>query len=177
MLRVFIDRGGVVHRVAYIETTIFLIAGRVMGAVLQWMGRLYVLTDQRIIRLAGVFISDLYDCPLRKVSRIEGDGVDKGAARAALARSRFTQRKPKMSVRQASGRPSPDLSKCMSRLSRRCVAHIAVDPQLHFVLATPWPCRFSGNDRPQQRRASVYPNSDRTLLVLQNLSERIPRLD
>jgi hypothetical protein len=37
--------------------------------VLQWMGRLYVLTDLRIMRLAGVFHVDVFECPLRKVAR------------------------------------------------------------------------------------------------------------
>ena len=46
----------------------FLIAGRVMWAVLQWMGRLYVLTDLRIVRLSGVFNVEIFDCALRKVA-------------------------------------------------------------------------------------------------------------
>jgi hypothetical protein len=53
----------------YVEAGIFLVAGRVMWAVLQWMGRLYILTDLRIVRIAGVFTVDVYDCPLRKVAR------------------------------------------------------------------------------------------------------------
>jgi hypothetical protein len=69
--RVFGDRLPLVHRVAYIEAAVFVIAGRMMWAVLQWIGRLYVLTDQRIIRLAGVFSVDIYDCPLRKVARTQ----------------------------------------------------------------------------------------------------------
>ena len=50
------------------EVGAFLIAGRVMWAVLQWMGRLYVLTDLRVLRLSGVFNVDIFDCPLRKVA-------------------------------------------------------------------------------------------------------------
>lgn len=45
-----------------------LIAARVMWGVLQWMGRLYVLTDLRVLRLSGVFNVDIFDCPLRKVA-------------------------------------------------------------------------------------------------------------
>ncbi len=45
--------------------TVFIV-GRLVWALLQWMGRLYVLTDQRILRLAGVFYIDVFDCPLRK---------------------------------------------------------------------------------------------------------------
>ena len=51
------------------EVGAFLIAGRVMWAVLQWMGRLYVLTDLRILRLSGVFNVEIFDCPLRKVAQ------------------------------------------------------------------------------------------------------------
>jgi hypothetical protein len=53
----------------YIEAGLLLIAGRLTWAVLQWMGRLYILTDLRIIRLAGVFNVEVFDCPLRRVAR------------------------------------------------------------------------------------------------------------
>ncbi|HEV8603918.1 MAG TPA: hypothetical protein VGQ99_01050 [Tepidisphaeraceae bacterium] len=53
----------------YIEAETLLIVGRLTWAVLQWMGRLYILTDLRIIRLSGVFHVDIFDCPLRKVAR------------------------------------------------------------------------------------------------------------
>jgi len=56
-------------RFAYAEAAIFLTAGRVMWALLQWTGRVYILTDLRIIRLTGVFNVDIFDCPLRKVAR------------------------------------------------------------------------------------------------------------
>jgi hypothetical protein len=55
----------------YIEAALFLLAGRFMWAVLQWMGRLYVLTDLRVIRLAGVFKVEIFDCALRKVARTQ----------------------------------------------------------------------------------------------------------
>jgi hypothetical protein len=51
------------------EVGAFLIAARLMWAVLQWMARLYVLTDMRVLRLSGVFNVDIFDCPLRKVGR------------------------------------------------------------------------------------------------------------
>jgi hypothetical protein len=53
----------------YFEVAALLIGGRVMWAILQWMGRLYILTDLRIMRLSGVFTVDIFDCPLRKVAR------------------------------------------------------------------------------------------------------------
>lgn len=56
-----------VNSVLYAAT--FIVAGRVMWAVLQWMGRLYVLTDLRVLRLSGVFNVDIVDCALRKVAQ------------------------------------------------------------------------------------------------------------
>jgi hypothetical protein len=57
------------HPHLYFEAVAFLLVGRTMWAVLNWMGRLYVLTDQRIIRMAGIFTFEIDDCPLRKVVR------------------------------------------------------------------------------------------------------------
>jgi len=57
------------RQLTYIDAGIFLIAGRIMWAILQWMGRVYVLTDRRIVVLGGVFTIDIFDCPLRKVAR------------------------------------------------------------------------------------------------------------
>jgi hypothetical protein len=53
----------------YVEVGTVLLAGRLMWAVLQWMSRLYILTDMRIIRLSGVFTLNVFDCPLRKIAR------------------------------------------------------------------------------------------------------------
>lgn len=49
---------------------VIAIAGRLTWSALQWMGRFYVLTDLRILRLQGVFAVDIFDCPLRKVARL-----------------------------------------------------------------------------------------------------------
>ena len=57
------------QNIFYVEAGIFVLAGRVMWAVLQWMSRMYILTDLRVIRLSGVFHVDIYDCPLRKIAR------------------------------------------------------------------------------------------------------------
>jgi hypothetical protein len=53
----------------FIDVGIFLMAGRLMWATLQWMGQVYVLTDRRILTLSGIFSIDIFDCPLRKVAR------------------------------------------------------------------------------------------------------------
>ncbi|HEX4055009.1 MAG TPA: PH domain-containing protein [Tepidisphaeraceae bacterium] len=57
------------HDHFYFEAALFFIAGRLMFAVLQWMGRLYILTDLRVLRITGVFGVEIFDCPLRKVVR------------------------------------------------------------------------------------------------------------
>ena len=53
----------------YLEIGVLLIVGRLAWGVLQWMSRLYILTDMRIIRLSGIFSVEVFDCPLRKVAR------------------------------------------------------------------------------------------------------------
>ncbi len=67
--KVFDDYLPPLNRLAVMEAGIFLIAGRVMWAVLQWSGRLYVLTDLRIVAISGVFNVQIFDCPLRKIAR------------------------------------------------------------------------------------------------------------
>jgi len=52
-----------------IEATVFCLAGRLLFATLNWIGLLYVLTDQRVLRLSGVLNLEIYDCPLRKIAR------------------------------------------------------------------------------------------------------------
>ena len=64
--QLWLSSGRGAQSIAYTAT--FLIAGRVMWAVLQWMGRLYVLTDMRIVRLSGVFNVEIFDCALRKIA-------------------------------------------------------------------------------------------------------------
>lgn len=57
------------------ELAVLAVLGRLGWATLHWLGRLYVLTDLRIIRLSGVFAVELFDCPLRKVAgvrRVDG---------------------------------------------------------------------------------------------------------
>jgi hypothetical protein len=57
------------HDHFYFEAALFVIAGRLMWSMLEWMGRLYILTDQRVLRITGIFSVDVFDCPLRKVVR------------------------------------------------------------------------------------------------------------
>ncbi len=62
------ERWGIPSR-QYVECGAIIMAARLMWAVLHWMGRLYILTDLRLLRLSGVFNVDIFDCPLRKVAR------------------------------------------------------------------------------------------------------------
>jgi hypothetical protein len=55
-------------RERYLEIGIFLSAGWITWSVLLWLGRLYILTDLRILRLTGVFSRETFDCPLRRVA-------------------------------------------------------------------------------------------------------------
>jgi hypothetical protein len=43
---------------------------RITWSILTWMGRLYLLTDLRLLRLGGVFTTDVVSCPLRKVAGV-----------------------------------------------------------------------------------------------------------
>ncbi len=52
----------------HVDAALFVISCRLMWAMLNWMGRLYVLTDQRILRLGGVFTIEIVDCLLRKTA-------------------------------------------------------------------------------------------------------------
>ena len=52
-----------------VELGSMLIAVRAGWAILNWTGRLYLLTDLRIVRIAGVFSPVIHDIPLRKVAR------------------------------------------------------------------------------------------------------------
>jgi hypothetical protein len=52
-----------------VDAGLFAISSRIMWASLAWMGRLYVLTNQRVLRFSGVFHIDVIDCPLRKIAK------------------------------------------------------------------------------------------------------------
>ena len=43
---------------------------RITWSILVWMGRLYLLTDLRILQIGGVFTIEVASCPLRKVANV-----------------------------------------------------------------------------------------------------------
>ena len=57
------------HYRTWVEVAVSVVAARVAWAAVQWTGRLYVLTDLRLLTLSGVTRVDVSDCPLRKVAR------------------------------------------------------------------------------------------------------------
>jgi hypothetical protein len=58
------------HRRVAIELAAVAAGVRITWSILVWMGRLYLLTDLRILRLGGVFTIDVVSCPLRKVASV-----------------------------------------------------------------------------------------------------------
>ncbi|HXE53001.1 MAG TPA: PH domain-containing protein [Tepidisphaeraceae bacterium] len=52
-----------------VESGLMLTACWTAWAVLSWSGRLYLLTDMRVVRISGIFTPQIHDIPLRKVAR------------------------------------------------------------------------------------------------------------
>lgn len=50
-----------------VKAVLALAAARFGFALLQWVSRLYVLTNRRIMRLRGIFNVDLFECQLSKI--------------------------------------------------------------------------------------------------------------
>ncbi|MEM9347795.1 MAG: PH domain-containing protein [Planctomycetota bacterium] len=48
-----------------------VIGGRLFWQLLDWLGQVYVLTDQRIIRVMGVLNVQVFECPLQKVQQTD----------------------------------------------------------------------------------------------------------
>ena len=61
------------HRIPFVnpptvvQGAVALGAARVGFALLQWVARLYVLTNRRVLRLMGILNIDLFECPLTKI--------------------------------------------------------------------------------------------------------------
>lgn len=60
---------GISHKMVLL---ISLAAACIRGilASCQWLGRLYVLTNRRLLRISGVFRTDIFACSLRKVRQV-----------------------------------------------------------------------------------------------------------
>jgi hypothetical protein len=55
------------NRQLVVKAALALGGARVGFALLQWVSRLYVLTNRRIMRLRGIFNVDLFECQLNKI--------------------------------------------------------------------------------------------------------------
>jgi len=55
------------NRLLVIKAAVALAGARLGFALLQWVSRLYVLTNRRIMRLRGIFNVDLFECQLNKI--------------------------------------------------------------------------------------------------------------
>ncbi len=68
MLRFFplINQSSEICRYAY-QVAAVAVGLQLIVAILQWMGRLYVLTDRRVIRIKGIFNIDIFEAPLVKI--------------------------------------------------------------------------------------------------------------
>jgi uncharacterized membrane protein YdbT with pleckstrin-like domain len=68
LLTNWIDEGMVpLARSVIVQVAIALAALRLGLALLEWVSRLYVLTNRRIMRLTGIFNIDLFECQLTKI--------------------------------------------------------------------------------------------------------------
>ena len=54
-----------------IIATLGIIGLRLFWQMLDWLGQVYVLTDQRIIRIMGVLNVQVFECPLQKVQQTD----------------------------------------------------------------------------------------------------------
>ena len=48
-----------------------LMIARLSWAVLEWVSRLYVLTNRRVMRIRGVFNVEMFECPLDRIQNTE----------------------------------------------------------------------------------------------------------
>ncbi len=54
------------------QAAVWVVAARLVWATLEWVSRLYVLTNRRVMRLRGVFTVDFFECSLE---RIQNTGI------------------------------------------------------------------------------------------------------
>jgi hypothetical protein len=55
--------------VIVVQSAVLLAGARILVAMMQWVSRLYVLTNRRIMRLTGIFHVDLFECALTHIDR------------------------------------------------------------------------------------------------------------
>ena len=53
-----------------VQGAILVAAVRLVIAAMEWLGRVYVLTDRRVMRLKGVVRIDLFECQLSRIQQV-----------------------------------------------------------------------------------------------------------
>ena len=93
---------------------------RLVWQFLDWMNRLYVLTDRRVIRRRGIFQVDVFEARLDRIQQDLGPPAGPGASSSASGPSPSPPRAPEPSMR--SGRrstiPSPSTSAVTQAIDR-----------------------------------------------------------
>ena len=76
LLRSFSNPGGFYF---LCQCAIWVVGGRVLIALLQWMSRIYILTNRRVMRIRGLFSVNVMQIDLPRVSdvRVSGRGCQK----------------------------------------------------------------------------------------------------
>jgi len=73
MIAVILLAGWWGHQIPFVKPHMVVQAAAALGAarvgfaLLQWVARLYVLTNRRVLRLMGILNIDLFECPLTKI--------------------------------------------------------------------------------------------------------------
>ena len=106
------------------QAAIWLTAARLGWATLEWVSRLYVLTDRRVMRICGVFEADLFECALMRIQstsatlplaerilrvgtiRFETAGESGGASWRMVAKPLEVHQKLREAIRRAQNRGS-----------------------------------------------------------------------
>lgn len=73
-LVILLERKGIdvgIERYDLVVAALGLIGVRLFWQMLEWLSRVYVLTDQRIIRVKGVLSVQVFECPLAKVQQTD----------------------------------------------------------------------------------------------------------
>ena len=73
-LAVLLQRKGFdlgISRHDIVITTLAILGLRLFWQMLDWLNRVYVLTDQRIIRVKGILNVQVFECPLQKIQQTD----------------------------------------------------------------------------------------------------------
>lgn len=73
-LIVLLERKGIdtgIGRHDLVIATLGLLGARLFWQMLEWLSHVYVLTDQRVIRVKGVLNVQVFECPLQKIQQTD----------------------------------------------------------------------------------------------------------